>query len=147
MCTALCSFSLSLFKKIKLNDQFFTFSVLILQHVLKLITFHLHLSVFFYLVSGKKKLREILKVLTKKQTELSRIVLQSNESHDCKFLFFKKQTKKKRLWGQEGTGAPAEIGPRLGFNWHSGWSSYQPKALDFQADEINLSEACQTPNI
>lgn len=40
---------------------------------------------------------------------------------------------------QEGTGAPTGIGPCLGFNWHSGWSSYQPKALDLQQDEINLA--------
>lgn len=38
-----------------------------------------------------RKIREILKVLTKKQTELSRIeLLQGNESHNFKLLFFKK---------------------------------------------------------
>lgn len=53
----------------------------------KINKFPLHLSVLHYLWE-KLKIREILKVL--KKTELSRIVLQGNESHNFKLLFFKK---------------------------------------------------------
>lgn len=55
----------------------------------------------FYIISGKNKIKEDFKVLTKKQTELSRIVGQGNDSHHSKVTLRKGKTPVVRVKGAE----------------------------------------------